>query len=191
MHDDRVLLEARLDRFVRERLRPALYATGLPVAVERWDCPGEPVSFYRAMVQEYRPVRAGEPWGAPWSTTWLKLTAEVPQGFGAAPGLAAELLVNLGFTDAQPGFQAEGLVWRPDATVVKAISPRNRHVRLDHLGSALSGRTSCSWRICAPIRTAASPPRAASPCTCSARSRWPSAVPTWPSSSPTWPRSTG
>nr|WP_300141560.1 glycoside hydrolase family 38 C-terminal domain-containing protein [Propionicimonas sp.] len=139
MHDDRVLLEARLDRFVRERLRPALYAPGLPVTVERWDCPDEPVSFYRAMVQEFRPVHAGESWGAPWSTMWLKLTAEVPEGFGAAPGLDAELLVDLGFSGAQPGFQAEGLVWRPDATLVKAISPRSRHVRLDHLGSALGG----------------------------------------------------
>jgi alpha-mannosidase len=141
MHDDRVLLEARLDRFVRERLRPALYAPGIPVSVERWDCPGEPVSFYRAVVQEFRTARAGEPWGAPWSTTWLKLTAEVPEGFGTEPGRDAELVVDLGFTDAQPGFQAEALVWRPDATVVKAISPRNRHVRLAHLGSALtSGR---------------------------------------------------
>jgi alpha-mannosidase len=141
MHDDRVLLEARLDRFVRERLRPALYAPGIPVSVERWDCPGEPVSFYRAVVQEFRTARAGEPWGAPWSTTWLKLTAEVPEGFGTEPGRDAELVVDLGFTDAQPGFQAEALVWRPDATVVKAISPRNHHVRLAHLGSALtSGR---------------------------------------------------
>lgn len=138
MHDDRVLLEARLDRFVRERLRPAVYAPGHPVGVERWDCDGEPVSFYRAMAQAYRPARAGEPWGAPWTTTWLKLTATVPDGLADVPGLEPELVVDLGFSDAQPGFQAEGLAWRPDATVVKAISPRNRHVPLRHLGSALA-----------------------------------------------------
>lgn len=139
MHDDRVLLEARLDRFVRERLRPALYTPGHPVAVERWDVDGEPVSFYRAAAQEYRPAHAGEAWGAPWSTMWLKLSGEVPEGFGTTPGLEPELLVDLGFTAEQPGFQAEGLAWRPDATVVKSISPRNQYVKLGQFGSALVG----------------------------------------------------
>ena len=137
MHDDRVLLERRLDRFVAERLRPALHSPGLPVTVERWDAPGEPVTIYRAVVQEFAPAPAGVAWGAPWSTTWFRISGEVPQGFGASPGVEPELLIDLGFTEAQPGFQAEGLTWRPDATVVKAISPRSSYVRLSQLGSAL------------------------------------------------------
>jgi alpha-mannosidase len=137
MHDDRVLIEARLDRFVRERLRPALYTAGTPVDVERWDVPGEPVSIYRAVVGEFRPARAGDPWGAPWSTSWLRLTGEVPEAFADTDALEAELLVDLGFSADQPGFQAEGLAWRPDATLVKAISPRNHYLRVAQLGSAL------------------------------------------------------
>lgn len=140
MHDARVLLERRLDRFVRERLQPALYSQGRPVSVERWDVPGEPVSIYRAVVQDFVPARAGDPWGVPWSTTWFRITGEVPEGFGEAPGTEAELLVDLGFTADQPGFQAEGLAWRRDATLVKAISPRNRYLKLSRLGSALVNR---------------------------------------------------
>ena len=139
MHDDRVLLERRLDRFVRERLQPALYAPGHPVTVERWDAPGEPVSIYRAVVQEFEPAHPGDAWGAPWSTTWFRLTGEVPDGLGQAPGAEPELLVDLGFTADQPGFQAEGLAWRADATQVKAISPRNHYVKLSRLGTALVG----------------------------------------------------
>ena len=138
MHDDRVLLERRLDRFVRERLQPALYGPGHPVTVERWDVAGEPVTIYRAVVQDFEPARPGDAWGAPWSTTWFRLTGEVPDGFGEAPGTEPELLVDLGFTADQPGFQAEGLAWRVDATLVKAISPRNRHLKLAQLGSALT-----------------------------------------------------
>ncbi len=139
MHDDRVIVEARLDRFLRERLQPALYSPGLPVTVERWDCPGEPVSFYRALAQVFRPARAGDAWGEPWSTTWLRLVGEVPPGFGEAPSLAAELVIDLGFNTAQAGFQAEGLAWRSDGTLVKAISPRNSYVGISQLGSALAG----------------------------------------------------
>lgn len=139
MHDDRVLIEARVDRFVRERLRPALHSPAHPVTVERWDCPGEPVSFYRAAAQIYRPARTGEAWGTPWSTTWLRLTGELPEALAAAAGVEPELLIDLGFTDEQPGFQAEGLAWRPDATVVKSISPRNQYVGIGQLGSALVG----------------------------------------------------
>ncbi len=137
MHDDRVLLERRLDRFVRERLQPALYGPGHPVAVERWDVPGEPVTIYRAVVQDFELAHAGDAWGAPWSTTWFRLTGQVPEGLGRAPGTEAELLVDLGFTTDQPGFQAEGLAWRTDATLVKAISPRNHYLKLSQLGPAL------------------------------------------------------
>ncbi|MCA0296013.1 MAG: glycosyl hydrolase-related protein [Actinobacteria bacterium] len=139
MHDDRVLLEARLDRFIAERLRPAVHSPGPSVTVERWDVPGEPVSFYKAMAQDFHPAHTGDAWGTPWSTMWLKLTGEVPDGFGDGPDVDAELVVDLGFTGTGPGFQAEGLAWRPDATLVKAISPRNSYVRLAQLGSALVG----------------------------------------------------
>src|SRR5690606_38690909 len=46
-----------------------------------------------------------------------------------APG--AELLIDLGFHAAEPGFQAEGSVYRSDGTIIKAVEPRNAHVPLE------------------------------------------------------------
>ena len=37
-----------------------------------------------------------------------------------------------------PGFQCEGIAWRPDGTIVKAISPRNQYIPLKLLGSGMS-----------------------------------------------------
>ena len=43
MHDDRRVIETRLDRTLRERIRPAVYPQSVPLAVEVWHAPGEPV----------------------------------------------------------------------------------------------------------------------------------------------------
>ena len=36
-----------------------------------------------------------------------------------------EAVLDLGFATTEPGFSAEGLVYRPDGTAVKALNPRN------------------------------------------------------------------
>ena len=36
--------------------------------------------------------------------------------------------MDLGFSTRQPGFQAEGLAYRPDGTIIKAIEPLNDHL---------------------------------------------------------------
>jgi alpha-mannosidase len=41
-----------------------------------------------------------------------------------------ELSIDLGFSEAKPGFQCEGLVRLPDGTAVKGLEPRNHHVPL-------------------------------------------------------------
>lgn len=43
MHDDRKLVEARLERVLRERIRPAVHPVTTPLAVEIWSTAGEPV----------------------------------------------------------------------------------------------------------------------------------------------------
>ncbi|WP_413250034.1 alpha-mannosidase [Sinomonas flava] len=133
MHDDRRIIEARIDRFIRERLQRAVYRRSIPLTAERWDAPGEPVPVAEALRQAFVPVAEGAPWGPPWSTTWLRLTAEVPPGWGG-PGTDLEAVVDLGFTTELPGFQCEGLVWRADGTTVKALNPRNHYVPLAALG---------------------------------------------------------
>ncbi len=125
MHDDGGLVELRIERFVRERVTPALYRARTPLTVTAWTAPGEPVPFAEAVRQEYVPLPAGSMWGRPWGTVWLHVTGAAP---GAEPGTRAEVLADLGFTGAQPGFQAEGLVYAPDGRVLNGIEPRRRHV---------------------------------------------------------------
>jgi alpha-mannosidase len=128
VHDDSALIEARMERFVVERLRPALYASTTPVSLEAWTAPAEPVPFEEARAQAYAPFAVGSPWGRAWSTMWLRLTGVIPE---VAEGRRAELLIDPGFDAAEPGFQAEGTVYRPDGSIVKAVEPRNAHVPLE------------------------------------------------------------
>jgi alpha-mannosidase len=127
VHDRRREIEARLTRALDERLRPAVHVTVVPLTVEVWHVPaagdghvGEPVPFDVARAAAYEPCRVGERWGAAWGTSWFRLTGTVPPGIGVA-----EAVVDLGFTRAQPGFQAEGLVHERDGRIVKGLNPRN------------------------------------------------------------------
>ncbi|MGY4859605.1 alpha-mannosidase [Cryobacterium sp. AP23] len=130
MHDDSALVELRISRFVRERLRPAINRATAPLTIESWDAPGEPVPFADAVGQDFTPFGTGRRWGRPWGTTWLHVTGTVPADWVIDDTVRLELLVDLGFSRATPGFQAEGLVYAPDGVILKAISPHNRSVPL-------------------------------------------------------------
>ena len=69
-------------------------------------------------------------WGRAWSTTWFRVTGEVPEEWrdGPPPGTRVEILVDFGYNRSRPGFQAEGLAYRPDGRVIKAITPLNSYV---------------------------------------------------------------
>ncbi len=127
MHDTTALIEARIRRFIDERLRPSVYAQRVPVTLMSWDVPGEPVPFSEAVGQAYAPFSVGARWGRPWGTTWLRMTGTLPQ---LTHEQQAELVFDLGFNDSEPGFQAEGTVYRLDGSIVKAVEPRNAHVPL-------------------------------------------------------------
>ena len=51
MHDDRALVEGRIERVLRERVRPAVHGARVPVAIEVWHAPGEPVPCAEAASQ--------------------------------------------------------------------------------------------------------------------------------------------
>ena len=138
MHDDRRLTEVRLDRFLRERIVPAVYPRRLPLTLSSWDVPDEPVPVLEALRQQFTPQEHGAAWGRPWSTKWLRLQGEVPDSWGTSADTAVEILVDLGFGTDLPGFQCEGIAWRADGTVIKAISPRNQYIPLKLLGSGMS-----------------------------------------------------
>ncbi|QNE13659.1 glycoside hydrolase family 38 C-terminal domain-containing protein [Pseudarthrobacter sp. NBSH8] len=138
MHDDRRITEVRLDRFVRERIIPAVYARTVPLNLSSWDAPGEPVSVMDALRNHFEPQEHGAAWGKPWGTKWLRLQGDVPEAWGTGPDTAVEIVVDLGFINEAPGFQCEGIAWRPDGTIIKAISPRNQYIPLKLLGSGMS-----------------------------------------------------
>ena len=66
MHDDRQLVEARLERVLRERIRPAIHPETTPLDVEIWSTSGEPVPVAEGLSAPTRPVTASTPWGSPW-----------------------------------------------------------------------------------------------------------------------------
>ena len=133
MHDNRSLTESRLRRVLEERIRPALYPASVPLAVGIWNAPGEPVPVAEGLAAPRTPVQPGERWGAPWGTSWLTVSGTVPPEWA---GRTVEALLDLGFEQNMPGFQCEGLVYRPDASPVKGLNPRNQWVRI---GAPASG----------------------------------------------------
>ncbi|MFJ9870665.1 alpha-mannosidase [Streptomyces sp. NPDC101165] len=127
MHDDRNLVEARLRRVLDERIRPAVYPESVPLQVAVWHAPGEPVPVAEGLAAEPVPIEVGARWGAPWGTSWFRVTGAVPEAWA---GRTVEALLDLGFDENMPGFQCEGLVYRPDGTPVKGLNPRNQWVRI-------------------------------------------------------------
>ena len=138
MHDDRRLTEVRLDRFLRDRISTAIYTRSIQLSLSRWEVPDEPVPVMEALRQDYQPQEHGAAWGRPWSTTWFRLQGEVPDSWGTALDTAVEITVDLGFTPELPGFQCEGIAWRPDGSIIKAISPRNQYIPLKLLGGGMA-----------------------------------------------------
>ncbi|OON71321.1 alpha-mannosidase [Streptomyces tsukubensis] len=127
MHDDRDLVEARLRRVLEERIRPALYPESVPMEVAIWNAPGEPVPVAEGLAATPAPIAVGEVWGPPWGTSWFTVTGTVPDRWA---GRTVEAVLDIGFNRASPGFQCEGLVYRPDGTPVKGLHPRNQWVRV-------------------------------------------------------------
>ncbi len=108
-------------------MRPAARRQVADLVVEAWHVPraddgsvGEPVPFEVARDQEYVAFAIGDAWGPAWATTWFRMTGEVPADLSHP-----ELVVDLGFAGPSAGFQAEGLVLRPDGTHVKGLNPLN------------------------------------------------------------------
>ncbi|NEB80921.1 alpha-mannosidase [Streptomyces sp. SID14478] len=141
MHDDRALVEARLKRVLDERIRPAVYPASVPLTVEAWTAPGEPVPVEEGLAATHGPVAVGDAWGAPWATTWFKVTGEVPAQWA---GRTVEAVLDLGFDERMPGFQCEALVYTPAGEPVKAVNPRNQWVRV---GDPVAGGERVEWHL--------------------------------------------
>ncbi|WP_089957483.1 alpha-mannosidase [Lentzea xinjiangensis] len=128
MHDERALLEERLNRTLKERIRPAVYGETAPLELAVWTVPDEPVPVAEALAATYEPANVGDAWGAPWSTSWFRLTGSVPREW---EGRQVEVVLDLGFTHPGPGFQAEGLAYTAAGEPIKGIEPRNTYLPVD------------------------------------------------------------
>ncbi len=125
MHDKSVLILNRLTRMLGERIRPLLHRPVAQLHIEAWHVGGghgEPVPAAEAMAAAYTPFQLGDSWGPAWGTTWFHLTGQVPADAG---GQVVEVVVDLGWQHHSPGFQAEGMVYRADGTIVKGLNPLN------------------------------------------------------------------
>jgi alpha-mannosidase len=118
---DDAMIRDRIARYVERRLPDAAVVSRTPSRMEAWSTE-QPVPWRDAVDADYAPVHPGERWGSPWSTMWLRVGGTAPR---PEPGCRIELVVDLGFTDAMPGFQAEGLAYL-DGEVVKALNPATR-----------------------------------------------------------------
>jgi alpha-mannosidase len=121
MHSDQALTERRIRKALERRIRPEIYGPAVPLTVSAWEAPGA-VSFAAAKAAGYRPFAVGDPWGAPWSTTWFALTGEVPAEWR---GQAVEAVVDLGWHGGSPGFSCEGLVYDAGGRELKGLAARS------------------------------------------------------------------
>ncbi|MFE5768015.1 alpha-mannosidase [Streptomyces sp. NPDC056485] len=141
MHDDRSITEHRLRRVLKERIKPAVHSRPVPLAIGRWEAPGEPVPVTEGLAAPYGPCAIGETWGPAWGTTWFKVTGTVPAEWA---GRTVEAVLDLGFDRMMPGFQCEGLVHRADGSEVKALNPYNDWVRV---ADAAAGGEQVEWYV--------------------------------------------
>ncbi|MET8275649.1 glycoside hydrolase family 38 C-terminal domain-containing protein [Streptomyces sp. NPDC005096] len=125
MHDERRRIEERVERIHDQRIKPAVYSASVPLMVEAWQAPGEPVPFAEAADAAYEPFAMGTPWGPPWGTTWFRMRGRVPAEWA---GKRVETVMDLGFVGDWPGNQAEALVHVPDGRPLKAVNPQNQYV---------------------------------------------------------------
>ena len=144
MHDHGPVLDGRVHRHLTEKIWPASTTTlaELDVAFAPvTDAPdasghaaapgavgqGEPISIDEALRLTYEPAAVGDEWGPAWGTTWMRFRGQVPSDY---LGAHVEAAVDLGAIGG-PGFTCEGLVVRPDGTVVKGLNPRNQWVPIE------------------------------------------------------------
>ena len=127
MHQSTKAVEERLDRFVRDKLEPAIYRDHVALSITAWQAPREPVAFEIATSQQYEAVDLGWRFGRAWSTIWLKVSGSIPESWKSnqEEALAAEIVIDFGYNTSRSGFQAEALAYDLAGKPIKAIAPKN------------------------------------------------------------------
>jgi len=121
VHDDRELIEKRIDRELWERVLPLVYADRRALAITAGPSRSDQSLFV-----------VGTAWGAAWDTTWFTLRGELPNAWldhvAGRADRRIEAVIDLGFDRAPPGFQAEGTVVDPTTgRPLHGVHPRRTH----------------------------------------------------------------
>ena len=87
---------------------------------------GEPISYADAVLGEYAPIKVGDPWGPPWSTTWLHIQGRVSDSWAGHHVVA---VFDLGF-DGPTGFTCEAQAWK-DGKPWRGVDPNHRWLPID------------------------------------------------------------
>ena len=125
MHDQPLAIWARARRLLDAFLIPASRGPAVPLGVRALHVHGEPITAAEARAATFEPFAIGDPWGAAWDTTWMRLQGTVPDDWRGQEVVAR---IDLGYR-GQPGFGAEALLWRGDLPV-QGISPEHGEVRV-------------------------------------------------------------
>lgn len=123
----------RCERVIRQPVSPYVGTALSTCRIRSHEKLGEPVPLTLFLVDtrserpEFRPFRIG--------TTWFELKGKIPVGMqNPALDLSIELDIDLGWHSDFAGGRIEGMVFRPDGTVIKAVHTLNAWVPL--IGSA-------------------------------------------------------
>ncbi|MDO4665514.1 MAG: glycoside hydrolase family 38 C-terminal domain-containing protein [Actinomycetaceae bacterium] len=128
---DVTLILKRVHRTLTERVMRCVYTKKTPLQVQIWRVPDEDDGTVGEPTKgpgDFSPFQVGKPWGKPWQTVWFRFQGRTPAQLGEDEQF--EAVINLGWADHSPGFQAEGLVRDEGGHVLKAINPRNQWVPL-------------------------------------------------------------
>lgn len=140
----------RCARVMRQRVAPYIHTTLSEPKVRSYTILGEPISsqdFFDQLEHgeiTFNDFQIGSVWGTTWGTVWFEITGHIDtSNSGQQPtgeensssnlnslSSRQELVIDLGWYDHSVGGHIEGLVYRPDGTVIKAIHPRNSWVPL-------------------------------------------------------------
>jgi alpha-mannosidase len=116
---------ANLETKLRQ-LVAAINPQSRPLDLAAYTVRGEPIAYAEAVRAAYRPFRATERWGPPWSTTWFHVRGRVPAEWAGQHVVA---VFDIGFT-GNTGFTCEALAWR-DGTPWRGVDPNHRWLPID------------------------------------------------------------
>ena len=124
MHNDPELTEQRLaPGAATSACCPAVHARSVPLTVEVWHVPGEPVPVGEALAAAYEPARGRRPVGP--ALGHQLVPGQRHRARRSGPGCPSRRSLDLGFGTDQPGFSSRGPGLPAGRHPGEGLNPRN------------------------------------------------------------------